>query len=161
MMSGLHAETTVFATIDQASRLALSAGWPWFGRPGFLGAGEVILAGSQPRPFRVRVIDARRRGGTVLCQLGLYELGRQDSLRPLLRADITLVRELSRTRLTLTGSTPTDLAGASPTQRLDSRRLGNEYARSLAAQIAECMERWLADREHPAHGARARSEGGT
>ena len=154
MISGLHAETAVFAPIDQTSRLALAPGWPWFGRAGLLGTGEVTLGRSQPRPFRIRVSEARRRGGTVLCQLVLYELGRHDAVRPLLRADITLARELSRTRLTLTGSMPADLAAASPAQRHDSRRLGTEYARTLVDQIAECMERWLAlpHRGHPAHG---------
>lgn len=146
MISGLHAETTVFATIDETSKLALSAGWPWFGRPGFLGTGEVTLAGCTPRLFRVRVSEARRRGGTVLCQLELYDADRRDSVRPLLRVRVTLDRELShrpRTRLELTGSVARDLAAASPTQSLDSRRLGTECARSLIGQIAQCMERWL------------------
>jgi len=144
MINGLHAETTVFARIEDTSRLALSAGWPWFGQPGFLGTGEITLTGSRPGPFRVRVSDARRRGGTVLCRLDLYDVDRRDGVGLVLRVDIALVRELSRTRLTLTGSAATGLAAASTARNVDSRRLGNEYARSLLAEIAQCMERWLA-----------------
>jgi hypothetical protein len=139
MIGGLHAETMVFATMAQTSQLALTSGWPWFGRASRPGAGEVTLQGSEPRSFRVAVTGARRRSAAVQCQMDLYDLDGRFSA--ILRTDITFVRDVSRTRLTLSGSVAVDIAAASPTQRLDARRLGSEYVRALVSEIAQSIER--------------------
>ncbi len=145
MIGGLHAETMVFATSAQTSELVLTPSWPWLGHPRQPGGGEVTLDGPERRSFRFTVTGVRRRAKTVRCQLDLYDLDRR--FRPVLTADITFVPDLTRTRLTLTGSVAFDFAAGSPQQRLDSRRLGGEYVRALVGEIAQSIERRFAEPE--------------
>ena len=139
MIQGVHAQTIVFTTYEHASSLVLAPGWPWIGTADQFGGREVAFRGTRPRRFRLRVSDARQRSKFISCRLELHDMERL--FGPLIKVELSLAPEAMTTSITLTGSTVRELAPASSMQAVVSRRLANEYARSLLDQIADEMEK--------------------
>jgi hypothetical protein len=158
MIQGVHAETVAFLNPEQAAGLFRLAAWPWFGQQGQFATRRVWLEGTTPRDCylrvtTVKVVDHRARAKVadhrVSCSVQL-ESGEGPRATPLMRAEITLApaptREgVIRSILTLQGMVVRDLAGPSGTTSTDAtRRLANEYARSLLRQIAAAIEQQTA-----------------
>ncbi len=158
MIQGVHAETVAFLSFEQAAGLFRLAAWPWFGQQGQFGTPRVWLRGTTPRDCWLRVTAVKvadhRPGAKVAdhrasCSV---QLESRDGPRAtaLMRAEITLTPALTRdgvirSILTLQGMVVRDLAGPAGITPTDAtRRLANEYARSLLQQIAAAMEQQTA-----------------
>lgn len=138
MLQGVHAETIVFTSYQQARILRQDGGWPLIGKPSEFGGRDVKLQGTRPRRFRMRMTDLRESGKTISCQLDLHDCDRM--FAPLMRVELSFVPDRTNTRVRLRGSTVRDLAPASAIQGDMSRALANEYARALLSQIAQAMK---------------------
>ncbi len=158
MIQGVHAETVAFLNFQQAAGLFQLAGWPWLGQPDQFATRRVWLKGTTPRDCWLRVTAVKvadRRAGVkaadhrASCSIQLESRDRPHAT-PLIRAEITLATAPShdgviRSVLSLQGMAVRDLAGPSGTTSTDAtRRLANEYARSLLEQIAAAMEQQTA-----------------
>lgn len=138
MLQGVHAETIVFTSYQQARSLRLDAGWPLVGTASEFGGRDVKLLGAKPRRFRIRVTGLRESGKAISCQLDLHDGDRV--FAPLMRVELSFVPDGPNTRVRLTGATARDLTPASAMQGEMSRALANEYARALLGLIAKAME---------------------
>ncbi len=158
MIQGVHAKTVAFLKFEQAAGLFRLAAWPWLGQPGAFATRHVWLNGTTPRDCWLRVSAVKaadHRGGVrvsdhrISCSVQL-ESGDGPGATPLMRAEIIVASApthdgVIRSVLTLQGMAVRDLAGPSGTTSTDAtRRLANEYARSLLVQIAAAMERHTA-----------------
>jgi hypothetical protein len=139
VIQGVHAETIVFAQYAQANGFVLARSLPSIGIASQFGGREIVLRGTRPRSFRVRVTDVSERSKkTISCQLDLHDVARLYA--PLMRVELTFTGDGANTRVGLTGSTARDLAPASSAQAVESLGLANEYARGLLDQIANAIE---------------------
>lgn len=158
MIQGVHAETVAFLSLEEAAGLFRLAHWPWLGLQGQFSTRRVVLIGTTPRECWLRVTGVRvagHRAGLKSAEQRVgcsVQLESRDGPRatPLIRAEITLAPAPThggkiRSVLTLQGMAIRDLAGPSGTTSTDAtRRLANEYARSLLQQIAAAMEQHVA-----------------
>ncbi len=158
MIPGVHAETVVFLNFKQAAGLFRLVAWPWLGLQGQFATRRLWLRGTTPRACWLRVTAVRvadHRAGVKLADHRAscsVQLESRDGPRatPLMRAEITLATApthdgVIRSVLTLQGMAVRDLAGPSGTTSTDAtRRLANEYARSLLQQIAAALEQQTA-----------------
>ncbi len=152
MLQGVHAETIVFTSYQQARSLRLDGGWPLIGTASEFGGRDVKLLGTKPRRFRIRTTDLRESGKAISCQLDLHDGERL--FAPLMRVELSFVQDGPNTRVRLRGATVRDLTPASPMQSEMSRALANEYARALLGLIAKAMEA-RSGKSHPAARPRA------
>lgn len=144
MIHGVRATTVLFTTVDQAGDLILTKGWPWLGSPGKLGSREVLLTGSRPQRFSVRVFDLRARAKVVSCHLELNDADRVGAV--LLKAELIFAANGSSTTVALKGSALPGFGPTSSMQTMLSLRVANEYARALLEQIARDVETWVKGR---------------
>ena len=157
MIQGVHAQTLVFAGYRQVHDRVLARGWPRIGTASQFGGRDVALRGSEPRRFHLRVVDRRDRAKTVCCQLELHDAQRTSA--PLMRVELTFVPDGANTRVTLSGSAAVDLTPASSMQGFISRRLANEYARSLLEGIAHATEERAVETEPTSEARTPKDEG--
>ena len=139
MIQGVHAETISFSSYADASKIALTPGWPWLGEAGLQSSREVNLGGVPPRRVRLRVSQAKARGHSTVCSIELLEVDRL--FIPRIQIELTLQPNSSGTRLTVSGLFARDLAGDPSCDPEASRHLANEYVRSLIEKVAEELER--------------------
>ncbi len=138
MLQGVHAETIVFTSYQQARGVLLDGGWLLIGTANEFGGRDVKLKGTRPRRFRVRARDLRESGKSISCQVELHDGERL--FAPLMRVALSFAPDGSNTRVRLRGSTVRDLSPASAMQEATTRGLANEYARALLDQIAKAVE---------------------
>jgi hypothetical protein len=133
VLQGVHAETIAFANFQRTRGCLLDGS-----RPLIAAAEEVVLSGTPPRRFRLRARDLRETGKAATWQLELHDATRQ--FAPLMRFEISFTPDADNTRVRLRGSTVRDLSPVSPPKEEMTRRLANEYARSLVEHIAHAIE---------------------
>lgn len=138
MLQGVHGETIVFTSYQQARSFLIAGSTPLIGTASEFGGRAVVLRGTPPRRFRMRVTDTRESAKTVSCQVELHDAEQQRA--PRMRVELSFVPDGTNTRVRLTGSAARNLSPASAVQDATSRRLANQYARDLLDQIAKAME---------------------
>lgn len=146
MIQGVHAETVAFINFKQAASLLQVPGWKWLGAEGQFSTRRVPLTGNPPRDCRLRVsrVNVLNQGATSTVQLESHE-GVPGT--PLIRGDVSLApapsgNATTRCVLSFRGLAARNLADAGGPASTDAtRRLANEYARSLLEQIAGSLER--------------------
>ena len=143
MIQGVHAETIVFSSYEQARGYVLARNLHSVGIASQFGGREVELRGTRPRLFRARVAGVNERAKTISCQLELHDLARLYA--PLMRVELSFVADGANTRISLRGSAARDLTPAASMQAPVARGLANEYARAFLDKIAEAIEKRSAD----------------
>ena len=146
MLQGVHAETVLFTSFEQARSVLIKGGWSSIGIAGTFGGRDVKLPGTRPRRFRMQVTGLRESGKTISCQVELHDAERL--FAPLMRVELSFTGDGTQTRVRLRGSWARDLSPASPTQDAISKGLANEYARALLDQIAKAVEARSAAKGH-------------
>ena len=147
MIQGIHAETISFSSYAEACEIALTPGWSWLGEAALQGSREVDLGGVQPRRVRLRVSEAQARGHSTVCSIELIEV--DPLFNPRIQIELTLQPNSSGSRLTVSGLFATDLAPDPNSDPEVSRRMANEYLRSLIEKVAEEIERLKGRSEAP------------
>ncbi len=146
MIQGVHAETVAFIDFKRATTLFLVPGWTWLGLPGQVATRQLRLKGTPPRDCRLRVTRTHVLPQTASCTVQL-ESREGTPGTPLIRGELTLApapnsNANSRCVLSIQGLAARNLADtAGPASAEATRRLANEYARSLLEQVAGSLER--------------------
>jgi len=146
MIPGVHARTIALIDFKQAASLFQGSGWIWLGRDGQLSTRHLTLSGTPPRDCRLRVTRIDRLNQAVTATV---QLEPRDGVpgTPIIRGEVNLApapdgNAATRGVVGLHGLAARNLAeGAGPASAEATRRLANEYARSLLEQIAESLER--------------------
>ncbi len=146
MIQGVHAETVAFIDFKHAASLLQVPGWTWLGLKDQFSTRRVWLKGTRPRDCRLRVTGVKVLNQTATCTVQL-ESREGAPGTPLIRGDLSLApapygNAASRCLLSLHGLAARNLADSGgPASAEATRRLANEYARSLLDQIAGSLER--------------------
>ncbi len=146
MIQGVHAETVAFIDFKQAASLLQVPGWTWLGLQGQFSTRRVRLTGTPPRDCRLRVMRVNLLNQTVTSTVQL-ESREGAPGTPLIRGDVSLApahdgKTATRCVLSLRGLAARNLVDSGgPASAEATRRLANEYARSLLEQIAGSLER--------------------
>ncbi len=146
MIQGVHAETVAFVDFKHAASLLQVPGWTWLGLRGQFSTRRVLLTGTPSRDCRLRVtrVNVLNQTATSTVQLEFQE-GAPGT--PLIRGEVSLApahngNAATRCVLSLRGLAARNLADSGGPASADAtRRLANEYARSLLEQIAGSLER--------------------
>ena len=146
MIQGVHAKTLALIDFKHAVSLLQVPGWTWLGLDGPFSTRRVMLTGTPPRECRLRVMRVNLLNQTVTSAV---QLESQEGApgTPLIRGDVSLApapngNAATRCVLSLRGLAARNLADSGgPASAEATRRLANEYARSLLEQIAGSLER--------------------
>jgi hypothetical protein len=146
MIQGVHAKTLALIDFKHAASLLQVPGWTWLGLDGQFSTRLVMLTGTPPRECRLRVMRVNLLNQTVSSTVQL-ESREGAPGTPLIRGELSLARApdgnaATRCVLSLRGLAARNLADSGgPASAEATRRLANEYARSLLEQIAGSLER--------------------
>ncbi len=146
MIQGVHAETIALIDFKHAASLLQLPGWTWLGVDGPFSTRRVRLTGTPPHDGGLRV-----RRVTVLNQVATatVQLESQEGVpgTALIRGEVSLApapggNATTRCVLSFRGLAARNLADVGgPASAEATRRLANEYARSLLIEIAGSLER--------------------
>ncbi len=146
MIQGVHAKTLALIDFKHAAPLLRLSGWTWLGLDGQFSTRRIVLTGTPPRECRLRVTRVNLLKQTVTSTVSL-ESQEGAPGTPLIRGEVSLAPAphgdaATRCVLSLRGLAARNLADAGgPASAEATRRLANEYARSLLEQIAGSLER--------------------
>ncbi len=147
MLQGVHAKTIALIDFKHAASLLQVPGWTWLGLDGQFAARRLMLSGTPPRECRLRVTRVNLLNQTVTSTVSL-ESREGVPGTPLIRGEVSLAPAPNRNAATrcvlslLRGLAARNLADSGgPASAEATRRLANEYARSLLEQIAGSLER--------------------
>ncbi len=146
MIQGVHAKTLALIGFKHAAFLLQVPGWSWLGLDDQFSTRRVMLTGTPPREGRLRVSRVNLLNQTVTSTISL-ESREGAPGTPLIRGEVSLVPDpdghaATRCVLSLRGLAARNLADSGgPASAEATRRLANEYARSLLEQIAGSLER--------------------
>ncbi len=146
MIQGVHAKTLALIDFKHAAPLLQVPGWTWLGLDGQFSTRRIVLTGTPPCECRLRVTRVHLLNQTLTSTVSL-ESREGAPGTPLIRGELSLApapdgNAATRCVLSLRGLAARNLADSGgPASAEATRRLANEYARSLLEQIAGSLER--------------------
>jgi len=146
MIQGVHAETIALVDFRHAASVLQVPGWTWLGVAGQFSTRRVRMTGTPPRDGGLRVSRVSVMNQAATCRV---QLESQEGVpgTALIRGDVSLApapggNATTRCVLSFRGLVARNLADVGgPASAEATRRLANEYARSLLEQIAANLER--------------------